>query len=69
MGQLCIILSGANSDGAHGIKLVKHFGGLTIVQDPNEASINAMPLAAMDSCKVDYVYKADQITHFLNNRM
>jgi two-component system, chemotaxis family, protein-glutamate methylesterase/glutaminase len=64
-----IILSGANSDGAHGMKLVKHFGGLTIVQDPNEASIKAMPLAAMDSCKIDYVYKADQITHFLNHKI
>jgi two-component system, chemotaxis family, protein-glutamate methylesterase/glutaminase len=64
-----IILSGANSDGAFGLKMVKYFGGLTIVQEPNEASIKAMPLAAIEQCKVDYIYKADQIAHFLNNKL
>jgi two-component system chemotaxis response regulator CheB len=34
-----IILSGANKDGAKGIKSVKKAGGLTIVQDPVEAQI------------------------------
>jgi two-component system, chemotaxis family, protein-glutamate methylesterase/glutaminase len=64
-----IILSGANSDGAHGIKMVKHFGGLTVVQDPEEASISAMPLAALDICKIDYIYKVEQITHLLNYKL
>jgi two-component system, chemotaxis family, protein-glutamate methylesterase/glutaminase len=64
-----IILSGANSDGGHGIRMVKYHGGLTIVQDPNEASIKAMPLAAIENCKVDYIYKVEEISHFLNSKL
>lgn len=56
-----IILSGANKDGALGLKKVKDFGGLTIVQDPAECQMPTMPLAALDVTKVDYTLRVSEI--------
>lgn len=61
-----IILSGANSDGADGIKKVKERGGFTIVQDPKEASISTMPDAAIKSTEIDLVLSTKEIINFLN---
>jgi two-component system, chemotaxis family, protein-glutamate methylesterase/glutaminase len=60
-----IILSGANRDGALGIKKVADNGGVTIVQDPSESEVKTMPEAALQLTKVDYVYTTDQILRFL----
>jgi len=62
-----IILSGANRDGALGLKEVKKYNGTTIVQDPLESQINTMPNAAIEKTKVDYIYKTPEIIKFLNN--
>ena len=40
---VAIVLSGADSDGAIGIKRIKERGGLTIAQDPQEAEQGGMP--------------------------
>lgn len=62
-----IILSGANSDGAYGLKEVKKYNGLTIVQDPTESQINTMPNAAIDkTINVDHIFKTQEIINFLN---
>lgn len=61
-----IILSGANSDGAYGIKKVKELNGLTIVQDPAECQVRTMTEASMKLTKVDHVLSTDQIIKFLN---
>ncbi|HKF98121.1 MAG TPA: CheR family methyltransferase, partial [Steroidobacteraceae bacterium] len=50
-----IILSGAGSDGALGIRQIKERGGLTIVQDPREAEYGSMPQAAIATGTVDLV--------------
>lgn len=50
-----VILSGAGSDGALGIRQIKEFGGLTIVQDPREAEYASMPQAAIATGTVDLV--------------
>ncbi len=42
-GLLGILLTGANFDGAVGMKTIKHSGGLTIVQAPLEAKSGTMP--------------------------
>lgn len=42
-----ILLSGANADGAEGLKAVKEAGGLTIVQDPATADMAYMPQQAI----------------------
>lgn len=63
---VAIILSGANTDGADGIRKVKECGGLTIVQDPLEASIKTMPEAAINNTKIDHILKIKEIVEFIN---
>ena len=60
-----IILSGANKDGAKGLKSVKDYQGLTIVQDPKESQVDTMPVASIQATKVDHVFTSDQIITFL----
>ena len=62
-----VILSGANKDGAMGLKSVKDNGGLTIVQDPNECQVPTMTLASMNATNVDYVFSTTRIIDFLLN--
>ncbi|MFJ2386905.1 chemotaxis protein CheB [Pseudomonas koreensis] len=50
-----VLLTGANHDGARGLKQVKQRGGLTIVQDPNDAQVATMPLAALKLQQPDHV--------------
>lgn len=45
-----IILSGANHDGAAGLKAIADAGGMAIVQDPAGAYASAMPEAAVRAC-------------------
>lgn len=61
-----IILSGANRDGAMGLKNVNDKGGTTIVQDPNECEVKTMTASAMQLTNVDHVYSTDQIIQFLS---
>jgi two-component system, chemotaxis family, protein-glutamate methylesterase/glutaminase len=42
-----VILTGANDDGAQGLRAVAQAGGFTVVQDPREAAASAMPAAAI----------------------
>ena len=56
-----VVLSGADGDGAIGIKRVKERGGLTIVQDPNEAEHDGMPRSAIATDLVDWVLPAAEI--------
>lgn len=60
-----ILLSGANKDGALGMKHIHDRGGLTIVQEPTECMIDTMPRAALAVTKIDHVLKVDQIVEFL----
>ena len=61
-----IILSGANKDGAAGLKKVKDRGGLTIVQEPSDAQIPVMPVAAIEKTKaVDHVLSIEKIIELL----
>ena len=50
-----ILLTGANQDGAQGLETIKLRGGLTIVQDPEEALVATMPQAALDRIQPDYI--------------
>ena len=60
-----IILSGANKDGAYGLKKVHDNNGVTIVQDPIECEVKTMTESALQLTKADYVYTTDQIIKFL----
>ncbi|HEX8310545.1 MAG TPA: PAS domain S-box protein, partial [Chthoniobacteraceae bacterium] len=50
-----IVLSGADGDGALGVKRVKERGGLTIAQEPAQAETSSMPLTAINTSMVDWV--------------
>ena len=60
-----IILTGANADGAHGLKVIKEHGGLAIVQNPKTAQSPAMPQAALAAADADYVINLEQIAPLL----
>lgn len=62
-----IILSGANKDGALGMKKIADLGGVTIVQDPEECEVRTMTQATLDITKVTHVFKTEQIIQFLKN--
>lgn len=64
---LAIILTGANHDGAAGIKTIKSFGGNTIAQDPLNAMFPAMPKAAIDTGSVQQILPLAEISTFLLN--
>jgi two-component system CheB/CheR fusion protein len=52
-----IVLSGADGDGAIGIKRIKERGGLTVVQDPEEAEYPGMPQTAIATGMIDWVLR------------
>jgi two-component system chemotaxis response regulator CheB len=60
-----VILTGANSDGARGLARIKAHGGLTLVEDPAEATFPDMPLAAIQASKVDWIVPLKQIVPVL----
>ncbi len=60
-----IILTGANVDGAQGLKTIKDHGGLAIVQNPDSAESPAMPKAALAATKVDHIVNLDQLSPLL----
>ncbi len=62
-----IILSGANRDGALGLKKVNEQGGLCIVQDPNECEVRTMTEASLQATEVDHVFSTEQIIQFLKS--
>ncbi|MGB6537073.1 MAG: chemotaxis protein CheB [Xanthobacteraceae bacterium] len=50
-----VILSGAGSDGAIGVRAVKEAGGIILVQEPNEAEYSSMPRSAIATGVADFV--------------
>ncbi|MBV9531209.1 MAG: PAS domain-containing protein [Bradyrhizobium sp.] len=60
-----IILTGAGSDGAIGIKAVKETGGIILVQDPNEAEHPSMPRSAIATGIVDFVLPINELARQL----
>ena len=58
---LGIVLTGANSDGAQGLRAIKASGGQTLVQDPETAYAPAMPLAAIEAGAADWVLPLEAI--------
>ena len=60
-----ILLSGANADGAEGMRNIKQLGGFTIVQDPSSAEVDYMPTQALELMKPDRILKSMEIAEFL----
>ncbi|WP_277110576.1 chemotaxis protein CheB [Chryseobacterium taklimakanense] len=63
---VCLLLSGANSDGTDGLIKVKKNGGTVLIQDPSTAVVNYMPQNAMDHVVADKVLKIDEMADYIN---
>lgn len=63
----CLLLSGANMDGAGGLIAARASGAYTIVQDPNDAEVSFMPKHALNSTAVDKVLTVAEIVSFITS--
>jgi two-component system CheB/CheR fusion protein len=57
-----VILSGAGSDGALGVRAVKEAGGIILIQDPGEAEYASMPRSAIAMGVADFVLPTRDLT-------
>ncbi|KAF1041863.1 MAG: Chemotaxis response regulator protein-glutamate methylesterase of group 3 operon [Herbaspirillum frisingense] len=62
---LGIVLTGGNQDGAAGLQAIRRAGGVTVVQDPQEAQAPYMPEQALAAGDIDYVLTLGQIAGLL----
>lgn len=60
-GLVGVVLTGANEDGALGLRAVAEAGGMTLVQDPASAYARAMPEAALAAWPKAQVMSLDGI--------
>ena len=51
---LCAILSGTGTDGTLGLKAIKGYGGMIMVQTPETAQFDGMPSSAIATGMVDF---------------
>ncbi|WP_407571535.1 chemotaxis protein CheB [Deinococcus altitudinis] len=52
-GVIGVVLSGLLDDGTSGLWAIKHFGGATVVQDPDDAEYDSMPRSALNQVEID----------------
>jgi two-component system chemotaxis response regulator CheB len=60
-----ILLSGGLDDGCSGLDYIKKHGGVTIVQDPDDALVPNLPLNALRLVEVDYKLPANKIAEVI----
>jgi len=60
-----IILTGSNSDGAKGVKRIKEYGGLVIIEDPETAESSYMPRSAISLVQPDHILTLNEISELL----
>ncbi|HEX4352787.1 MAG TPA: chemotaxis protein CheB, partial [Polyangiales bacterium] len=56
-----VVLSGASDDATAGLLAIRARGGLTIVQDPDDAAYPSMPKSALQYVRPDHIAKAHEI--------
>lgn len=66
-GLLAVLLTGANDDGAAGMAAVRRAGGTCIVQDPEGATAEAMPRAAIARGGADWIAPLDRIAFLITS--
>ena len=64
---ICMLFSGAGSDGTLGVRAVRGAGGLSIAQDPATAQFNDMPSSAVATGLVDFVLSPDSMPEVILN--
>jgi two-component system, chemotaxis family, protein-glutamate methylesterase/glutaminase len=60
-----VLLTGANDDGASGLKTIKERGGLTIIQDPLTAEFPEMPMSASRLFTPHHILSIQKIINLL----
>jgi two-component system chemotaxis response regulator CheB len=60
-----VVLTGANDDGAQGLRQIAVQGGLAIVQDPRTAESPIMPRAALRAVPSARIMSLERVTPFL----
>jgi two-component system chemotaxis response regulator CheB len=60
-----VVLTGALDDGTAGLAVVKSEGGVTVVQDPDEALFASMPRSALQHVEVDHCVPVAEIPGLL----
>jgi two-component system, chemotaxis family, protein-glutamate methylesterase/glutaminase len=60
-----VVLTGANADGARGLARVAELGGSAIVQDPEDAARDEMPLAALEAVPDARVARVGEIASLI----
>ncbi|SHM52991.1 two-component system, chemotaxis family, response regulator CheB [Pseudomonas asturiensis] len=60
-----VLLTGANNDGAQGLLQIKKYGGLTVIQDPQQAQARTMPEAGLALHSPDYLLSLNEIGQLL----
>ena len=61
-----VVLTGARDDGKVGMRALKQRGGITIIQDPQEAPFPSMPMSVMHDIEVDYLLPVGEIAPMLD---
>jgi two-component system, chemotaxis family, protein-glutamate methylesterase/glutaminase len=61
-----VVLTGLLDEGTAGLFYVKRHGGITIVQDPNDAEFNSMPQNALRHVAIDHTLALEEIGPMLN---
>jgi two-component system chemotaxis response regulator CheB len=64
-GLVGLVLTGANHDGASGLRSIVSAGGVALVQSPKVAFSAAMPEAAISACPTAHILSLTEITSFL----
>lgn len=62
---IAVIMSGMGTDGTLGIKAIKSEMGMVIVQDPETAAFNSMPVSAIQTGLADYILPPDKMSEYL----
>ncbi|MBL8736727.1 MAG: PAS domain-containing protein [Planctomycetes bacterium] len=65
--SIAVVLSGAGSDGARGVRAVNEAGGLVLVQSPETAQFDGMPRSALASGSVHSALPPDEIARAIFN--
>ena len=64
-----ILVSGANADGALGLKAIQQAGGLTIAQEPGTAEVDYMPKQAIIIGAADKILTPDEMVETLKHEL
>jgi two-component system chemotaxis response regulator CheB len=60
-----VVLTGANADGADGLRRIAKSGGMAVIQDPKTAAVKTMPVAALKAVPTARVFPLERIASFL----